>query len=98
MFNKLFKNTREKAENAIKETKEKVTQLTDSANEFVSNGNNQMKIITVVMVAIGISMVLSNTVSIVTSIHNAKHLKDPKYITNIYINKEGNVDEKTTNR
>lgn len=88
MFRKLFKNTKEKAEQAIDETKEKVTKLADSADKFISDGNNQMKTITVVMCIIGVTFTLSNIVTIATNIHNAKHLKEPKVVNNIYINKE----------
>lgn len=88
MFNNIFKNTREKAENAIEETKNNVTKLTESADKFLSDGNNQMKVITVVFIGIGISMVVSNIVSIVTNISNSKHMRDPKIINNLYINKE----------
>ena len=86
MFN-LFKKTKEKAENAIDETKEKVIKLTDSADKFISDGNNQMKTITIVMCIIGVTFTLSNIVTIATNIHNAKNLKEPKVINNIYMNK-----------
>lgn len=88
MFKNLFKSTREKAEKALEETKEKVGKLTESADKFISDGNNQMKVITVVMIAIGVSMTLSNIVTIATNIHNSKHIKEPKVINNVYINKE----------
>ena len=52
MFKNFFKNTKEKAEKAIDETKEKVTKLADSADKFISDGNNQMKTITIVIVFI----------------------------------------------
>ena len=86
MFN-FFKNTKEKAESAIDETKEKVGVLADSANKFISDGNNQMKTITLAIVGIGISMVLSNIVTICTNIHTAKHIKEPKVINNLYFDK-----------
>lgn len=88
MFKNLFKNTKEKAEKAIDETKEKVTKLADSADKFISDGNNQMKTITIVMCIIGVTFTLSNVVTIATNIHNARHLKEPKVVNNIYINKE----------
>lgn len=90
MFKKLLNNTKEKAEKAIDETKEKVNKLADSADKFISDGNNQMKTITVIMCIIGVTFTLSNIVTIATNIHNAKHLKEPKIVNNIYINKEGN--------
>lgn len=90
MFKKLLNNTKEKAEKAIDETKEKVNKLADSADKFISDGNNQMKTITIIMCIIGVTFTLSNIVTIATNIHNAKHLKEPKIVNNIYINKEGN--------
>lgn len=83
-----FKKTKEKAEKAIEETKENVGKLTRSADKFISDGNNQMKIITIVMVAIGVTMTLSNIVTIATNISNSKRLKEPKVVNNVFINKE----------
>ena len=87
MFN-FFKKTKEKAENAIDETKEKVGKLADSADKFISDGNNQMKAITVAIVGIGITMILSSIVSIAANIHMAKNVKEPKVINNLYFDKE----------
>lgn len=87
MFKGLFKNTKEKAEKAIDETKEKVTKLADSADKFISDGNNQMKTITVVMCIIGVTFTLSNIVTIATNIHSARAIKTPKIVNNIYVTK-----------
>ena len=92
MFKNFFKNTKEKAEKAIDETKEKVTKLADSADKFISDGNNQMKTITIVMCVIGVTFTLSNIVTIATNIHNAKALKTPKIVNNIYVNKNPEVN------
>ena len=88
MFKNLFKNTREKAEKAIDEIKEKTSKLSDSADKFLSDGNNQMKTIAMSFAAIAITMTISNIVSIVTNIHTAKSMKEPKVINNITIYKE----------
>lgn len=88
MFEKLFKKTKESAKRALEDTKNKIDDLTISANKFVSDGNNQMKIITIVLVSVGVAMTLSNLVSITTNIYNARHIKEPKIINNIYIYKE----------
>ncbi len=84
----LFKKTKEKAENAIDETKEKVGKLADSADKFISDGNNQMKAITIAIVGIGVTMMLSSVVSIITNIHMARNVKEPKVINNLYFDKE----------
>jgi uncharacterized RmlC-like cupin family protein len=86
MFN-FLKKTKEKAENAIDETKEKVGKLADSADKFISDGNNQMKAITIAVIGIGISMILSNIVTIFTNVHTARHVKEPKVINNLYFDK-----------
>ena len=88
MFDKLFKNTREKAEKAIEETKDNVGKLTTAANKFLSDGNNQMKVITIVFIGIGVTMTLSNIVTIITNVSNARHMREPKIVNNLYINKE----------
>lgn len=87
MFKNIFKNTKEKAEQAIDETKEKVAKLADSADKFISDGNNQMKTITVIMCIIGVTFTLSNIVTITTNIHNSKAMKQPKIVNNIFVNK-----------
>ncbi len=81
---KFFKKTKEKAEKAIADTKDKVTKLAESANKFISDGNNQMKTITVVVLSVGVSLILSNIVNVGTSIYTVKNMKEPKVINNIY--------------
>lgn len=93
MFDK-FKNkigtmiteTKEKADSTLDETKEKVSKLTESANKFLSDSNNQMKIITIVAIAVGTSVILSNIVTMATSIYNAKH-SSKQIVNNIYVNR-----------
>ena len=96
MFNKLkskIKNfvvdTKTKAETTLDETKEKVTKLTESADKFLSDSNNQMKIITVIVVGVGLTMIVSNVVNVFTTIYSAKHSKAPMIIQNIYPNNVG---------
>ena len=57
-----------------------------------STTNNQMKTITLVMCIIGVTFTLSNIVTIATNIHNAKMLKTPKIVNNIYVNKTPEVN------
>ncbi len=94
IFDKIFKKTTDKAneaievtQSAVEETKEKVGKLADSADKFLSDGNNQMKTITIVAIFIGIGVVLSSAVTIGTSLHAAKTAKTGSTTVNIYINK-----------
>ena len=82
-----LKKTGEKAEVAIEETKEKVGKLAESADKFISDGNNQMKTITLAVVAISATAMISNIVSIAVSIHKAKNYKTPQVNVNIYVDK-----------
>lgn len=82
-----LKKTGEKAEVAIEETKEKVGKLADSADKFISDGNNQMKTITIAVLAISATAIISNIVSIGVSIHKAKNYKTPQVNVNIYVDK-----------
>lgn len=84
MFN-FFKKTKEKAEVAIVETKEKVGKLAESADKFISDGNNQLKTISIVVLAVGASMIVSNLVNIGTNIYIAKHVKTNTVIVNNYM-------------
>ena len=97
MFNKLktkIKNfvteTKTKAEETLDDTKEKVTKLTESADKFISDSNNQMKIITIVAVAVGSSIVITGLVNMITNIYAAKHSKANQIIQNFYILKGKN--------
>ena len=92
MFKNLFKNTKEKAEKAIDETKEKVTKLADSADKFISDDNNSISISTIQMFVICITFTWSNIVTIAPNIDNAKALKTPKIVNNIYVNKNPEVN------
>lgn len=83
MFN-FFKKAKDKANEVLDITKEKVTIVADSADKFISDGNNQIKTITIIVVAAGLSMTLSNIVNIAVNIHNAKNVKEPKIVNNIY--------------
>ena len=83
MFN-FFKKAKDKANEVLDITKEKVTVIADSADKFISDGNNQIKTITIIVVAAGVSMTLSNIVNIAVNIHNAKNVKEPKIVNNIY--------------
>ncbi len=83
MFN-FFKKAKDKANEVLDITKEKVTIVADSADKFISDGNNQIKTITIIVVAAGLSMILSNIVNIAVNIHNAKNVKEPKIVNNIY--------------
>ena len=94
MFNKLktkIKNfaieTKEKAEKTLDDTKETVTKLTESADKFISDSNNQMKVITVVAVAVGSAIVITSLVNMVTNIYAAKHSKANQITQNFYIYK-----------
>ena len=99
MFDK-FKNkigtmiteTKEKADSTLDETKEKVSKLTESANKFLSDSNNQMKVITIVAIAVGTALVLSNITGVITSIYSVRHSKAPIIIQNIYPNKIGGTN------
>lgn len=86
MFN-FFKKTKEKAEVAIVETKEKVGKLAESADKFISDGNNQLKTISIVVLAVGASMIVSNLVNIGTNIYIAKHIKSNNIVINNYMSK-----------
>ena len=81
---KFFKKAKEKANEVLDITKEKVTIIADSADKFISDGNNQIKTITVIVIIAGISMTLSNIVNIGVNVCNAKHIKEPKIVNNIY--------------
>lgn len=83
MFN-FFKKAKDKANEVLDITKEKVTIVADSADKFISDGNNQIKTITIIVVASGLSMIVSNIVNIAVNIHNAKNVKEPKIVNNIY--------------
>lgn len=83
MFN-FFKKAKDKANEVLDITKEKVTIVADSADKFISDGNNQIKTITIIVVAAGLSMILSNIVNVAVNIHNAKNVKEPKIVNNIY--------------
>ncbi len=88
MLKNLITKTKEKFKKTIDDTKEKVDKLADSADKFISDGNNQMKAITVIVIVAGIALTISNIVSIATNIHSVKIQKEPKVINNVYINKE----------
>ena len=85
MFKGLFK----KAGKMVNDTKKKIDKLSESADKFISDGNNQMKIITCVIAGLGVSMIASNVVTMVTTIYSTKHTKSPKVVNNIYIYKNG---------
>lgn len=94
MFNKLKKKistfvneTKEKTEQTLDETKVKVGKLAESADKFISDGNNQMKVITIVAVAVGATIVLTSLVNMVTNIYTAKHSKANQIIQHFYANK-----------
>lgn len=87
IFNKMFGKTKEKVEKVAEEAKVKVINLTETANKFISDGNGQMKVITIIVVAVGISSFVSNCVSIGSSIYMSKTIKEPKIINNITIQK-----------
>lgn len=86
-FKKLIKGTKEKAEKAIEETKEQLTTLSTNANDFLNDSNNAVKTLVYIVAAVGSVMVVSNVVSIATSIHIAKSIKDPKIVNNIIVKK-----------
>lgn len=79
--------TKEKTEQTLDETKDKVSKLAESADKFISDGNNQMKVITVVSVAVGSSIVITSIVNMFTNIYTAKHSKANQIVQNFYVNK-----------
>lgn len=87
MFN-FFKKTKEEAKVALVETKEKVDKLAINADKFLDDSNNQIKTITLVILAVGATLIISNIINVGTNIYMARQSKQPKVINNIYINKE----------
>lgn len=89
MFRKFFKKTKEKANEVINTTKVRVEQVADAADKFISEGNNQMKIITCTVVVFGVVNIISNVISIYANIKsvNINSTSVPhQVINNIYIN------------
>lgn len=94
MFNKLknkvknfINETKTEAKESLDETKSKVQQLTETANKFLDDSNNQMKVITIVASAVGATIVLTSLVNMITNIYAAKHSKANQIIQNYYIYK-----------
>lgn len=89
-FKGLYTRIKEKVNKTIDNTTEKVDKLAESADKFISDGNNQMKTITVVVIVAGIALTLSNIVTIATNIHNSKSMREPKVINNINVYRRPN--------
>lgn len=94
MFGKLKKKianfaneTKEKAEKTLDDTKNKVSKLTESADKFISDSNNQMKTITIVAVAVGTAIIFTSVVNMFTNIYVAKHSKSNQIIQYLIANK-----------
>ena len=87
----LYTRIKEKVNKTIDNTSQKVDKLAESADKFISDGNNQMKTITIVVVVAGIALTLSNIVTIATNIHNSRSMKEPKVINNIYMYKKEKI-------
>lgn len=86
MFGKFFKKTKEKVNSVIDTAEKKIEQVAESTDKFISEGNNQMKIITYTVVIFGIVNIVSNAVSIYTNLRGMNVGATPKVVNNIYIN------------
>lgn len=85
MLQKLFKNTKEKAERAIDRTTQNVNEAVNDAKNLISQGNNKIKLITgLIVLGMGVSIV-TNIYSVIIGVKSAKMIERSNINLNIKI-------------